>query len=798
MTLSTFRTAAKFCEQFEGFIFNHNEALLYQWIEEHEPSLFERIRQLVKAGKWNIIGGWYLQPDCNMPSGESFVRQILVGKNYFIKKFGVNVTTAVNFDPFGHTRGLVQILAKSGYDSYLFCRPAQQALELPAENFVWVGLDGSKITAARKADLYVTAYGKACEKIENLLIDNPDTKPGLILWGVGDHGGGASKIDLKNIDKLIKKRKDFNITHSSPQAYFRELKKQKLSEYSKSLHHCCRGCYTSMMRVKRLYRELENDLFVAEKMACAATYQGLIKYPERKIHEATYDLLFTQFHDAITGTSVQPVENCLLNRLGHGLEITSGIKAKAFFALSQGQSKEKNNQISILIYNPHPFPIRQIVECEFSLPEINFSGKFTDVKVFCKKRIIPCQLETQLCNISLEHRKRVAFLADLKPSQINRFDCKLRLIDKKPRLRFKGGRNNIDFKTKDLRVVINKKTGLIDKYHAKGKSLIAPKAFEAVVLNDSDDSWQIGKTALTGLADKFRLMSREAAKKFSGIEQGRPDSVRVIEDGPARTIIEALFSYNKSCICQRYKLPKFGTEIELEMRVYWNEKGRMLKLAIPLAARDTKVIAQTAYGLENYGDISDEHVGQKWIAATSKSKNLAITCINDCTYGFDLADNVLRPTLLRSPSYCGGHFSGCAYITPQDRFTAGQDQGEHIFRFWINMGSISRQLERIDRLALVRNEKPYALSYNPPGMAKKIKPLAILSDDVVQITAIKKAENNKDMIIRLFNPTDKFRAAILSLPLLQKKFKVKLSAFEIKTLRVNQRKRIKETDLMEK
>ena len=109
VAISTFRTAADLCEEFDGFVFNHNEAILYQWVEQYEPVLFKRIQRLVKQKKWHIMGGWYLQPDCNMPSGESFVRQILTGKQYFKEKFGVRITTAINFDPFGHTLSLIHI-----------------------------------------------------------------------------------------------------------------------------------------------------------------------------------------------------------------------------------------------------------------------------------------------------------------------------------------------------------------------------------------------------------------------------------------------------------------------------------------------------------------------------------------------------------------------------------------------------------------------------------------------------------------------------------------------------------------
>ena len=111
--ISTFRTAANFCEEVDGFVFNHNEALLYEWIEEYEPELFGRIQKLVADGKWHFMGGWYLQPDCIMLSGESFIRQIEYGRRYFKEKFDKTPTTAINFDPFGHTRGLVQILKKT-------------------------------------------------------------------------------------------------------------------------------------------------------------------------------------------------------------------------------------------------------------------------------------------------------------------------------------------------------------------------------------------------------------------------------------------------------------------------------------------------------------------------------------------------------------------------------------------------------------------------------------------------------------------------------------------------------------
>lgn len=97
--LSTFRVAAELCEKNDAFVFNHNESLLYQWIEEYEPELFRRIEALVRKGRWHIMGGWFVQPDCNIPHGESIVRQISTGRRYFREKFGAEPTTAIQLRP---------------------------------------------------------------------------------------------------------------------------------------------------------------------------------------------------------------------------------------------------------------------------------------------------------------------------------------------------------------------------------------------------------------------------------------------------------------------------------------------------------------------------------------------------------------------------------------------------------------------------------------------------------------------------------------------------------------------------
>lgn len=798
--VSTFRVAADFCEKYDGFVFNHNEVILYQWIEEYEPKLFQRIQALVEKGRWHIMGGWYLQSDCNMPSGESFIRQMLTGRQYFRDKFHVVPTTAINFDSFGHTRGLVQILKKSGYDSYLFCRPLQVDCSLPSDDFIWVGYDGSEILSHRSSEHYLSLRGEARSKVERWMSEHPELKTGAVLWGIGNHGGGPSRIDLQALNDLIKETGDCEIMHSTPEKYFKELMAdyRSLPKHEKDLNPYDIGCYTSQIRLKQKHRMLENEIYMLEKMMSSAVIQGFLKYPQNEIHEAVCDLMVSEFHDALPGSSVQPVEEATMKLLDHGLEIISRLKARAFFALSSGQKKAEDGEIPIMVYNPHPFKVKSIMECEFQLPDQNWKGGFSYPMLYKNGTPVPCQAEKELSNLNFfDWRKRAVFEAELEPGQMNRFDCIMKLLPQKPAPTLKEKNGMIEFKTDELEVLINCKTGLMDRYAANGVSCLKENAFALLVIADNDDSWGMTVKGFRNIAGTFQLMSREEGTKFSGVDESVLDSVRVIEDGDVRAVVEAVFSYGNSFICQTYKLPKHGTEVEIETRVHWNEKSKMLKLSIPTVFEAGKCLGQVAFGVEELPDNGDEAAAQKWAGVFSEKNGHAVTCINNGTYGVDFKDGEMRVSLLRSPGYSAHPLDDRA-IMLQDRYSPRIDQGERIFSFWLNGGKLEERLTHIDREALVHNEKPYALSFYPSGEGTKAYALAELKDDTVQVTAFKKAEANDGYIIRLFEPTGQERNTLLSIPIIGLEQQVNLKKFEIKTLKLDFKAgTLMEVDMME-
>lgn len=808
--LSTFRTAACFCDEFGEFVFCHNESLLYKWVEELEPELHEKIKGLVEEKRWHIMGGWFLQPDCNLPSGESFVRQILIGKKYFMQEFGYEPKTAVNFDPFGHSRGLVQILKKSGYKSYLFCRPDPGSLSLPSDDFVWVGYDGSEILAHRAPNHYNSEHGKVEDKILNWIKQNKDKKFGLLLWGVGDHGGGASREDLHQIRFLIKEQKKWEIRHSRPEDYFLTLEKYKndLPHYKKDLNPWAVGCYTTMARIKQSHRQLENSFFLTEKISSHAAMQNLIDYPHSELQKALEDLLFCEFHDILPGSSIPEVEEQALQKMDHGMEILSRLKFKAFMSLLSGEPSANEGEYPIFVYNPHPFAVNEDIVCELQPYQPNWEKETMLVPEIEDEhnRILPSQIEKESSNIADEWRKRVVFPAVLAPGKMQRFSCRLRKVETGPETKkFKNfesqssGSEIIEMTADQAKVVVNRDSGLVDAFEVQGRPLLLPNSFRCLVIEDYSDPWGMRVDSFRNVLGQFKLLNENESAEMAGISSRELDPVRIIEDGPVRIIVEALFKYNCSFLCLRYTLSKKNSMLGLELRVYWNEKDKMLKLSIPTTLSGGVCRGQVAYGVQEFMLPEKESIAQKWVGFWNNDNSVGVAVINEGTYGFDHQAGELRLSLLRSAAYAAHPTAPENPIVPQDRFEPRIDQGERIFRFWIEGGKGNSLWERLNRDALVKHEKPFALCCSPPGSGKKILPGIRLEDNCILLTAAKFAEDTSWLIIRLFEPTGKKRKTQVVVPVLNLTFPVALKPFEIKTIAIDlDTKEIFETDLLER
>lgn len=776
-TLSTFRIAADFCEEFDGFVFNHNESLLYQWVEEYEPELFAKIQNLVKQGRWHIMGGWYLQPDCNMPSGESLVRQIATGRKYFKEKFNRVPTTAINFDSFGHSRGLVQILKKAGYDSYIVGRPAAFMFDPPAVDFNWIGYDGSEIATHLSDELYNSSLGKATEKIENYRNGHQEANALLILWGIGNHGGGPSRIDLEQIAQLKEKLKKQNylLIHSTPEEYFDALPIQELPKFEKSLNSVMIGCYTSQILIKQKHRVLENILYSTEKMVCGAELQtGYIGNWDR-IKEAEKALLFSEFHDVLPGSSVKRAEEASLRNMDYAMELLSKERMRAFMSFAALEAKETAGNIPVFIYNASPYPVQRVVECEFQLQDQNRSGTYTDFEVYQDGKKIPSQLEKEDSNIPIDWRKRIVFDVNLAPFAVTAVRCKPVILPSKPSL-FQPDGDRIQLSDGSVSVSVGTDNGLIKEYIVDGVSMLSENTGELLVIRDDEDPWGMTKSSYRSVIGSFALADPARAGKIAGLQTPLAP-VRIIEQGEVRTVAEAIFTYEQSAAIVRYCFENASKRLQVKIKLQWMQPDKMIKLSLKSALSQAECYGQTIFGREKTIPDGRESVFQKWLTVADAQH--AVSVINTGIYAHDYCDNELRMTLLHSPAYCA-HPINDLQILPNDRYMPRIDIGERSFDFVIRAGEKDDLLANIDREAQIENESPFALSYYPSGKGGTAGGGMHLNNSSIILSAFTKEKNG--YLIRLFNPLPQQEPAHLTFPAAKAKADLLFQPFEIKTL----------------
>lgn len=723
--ISTFRVAADFCEEYDGFVFNHNEAILYEWVEEHEPQLFERIKKLVKKGNWKIMGGWYLQPDCVMTSGESLLSQIDIGNEYFMEKFGIKPTTAINFDPFGHTRGLVQILTKKGYDSYIFMRP----YEIDGD-FIWEGFDGSQVFAHGIFDGYGTNRGKTVEKIKDCIEAKNDNDVYLCLWGVGNHGGGPSRIDLEAISEYMK-TSDVEIIHSSAEEYVSSKSREDLNVLKKSLGPCMVGCYTSMTRIKQANRRLENKIALTEKIMSYADLTTDFEFDSDRLRKAKKALAFCQFHDVLPGSGIKAVEDDSLQTFAYGEEIADTLYDKAFFKLCAGQKKANDGEIPIIVFNPHPYEIDGEFEIGFMLGDQNWvENTVTVAEVYDENgNPLPTQNEKPEPTFNLDWMQRIIFKGKLAPSSVTRFDCHLTVIESENIWTPACDADDVTVSNDRMTVRISSKTGLIDSYTVDGKEYIKNSG-KIEIYRDNEDPWGMNVNSFEELAGTFELMSDAEANEFIGYPDEKIKNVRIIDDGCVRTKVQAFFKYNRSVAIVTYSIPKNNTCIDVDIMLYSNETNKMIKYSIDTGLCGTPY-GETAFGFEELPDDYQESVFHKWCGIKESDKALYI--INRGTYGGSFSKSNIKLSLLRTPVY-SAHPIRQRKVSPTDKFLKHIDMGERQFSFRITTK------QDIAREAQIYNEAPRVHSFFPSGDG--VRPQSVIKTD------------NADVILSSMRKTD--------------------------------------------
>lgn len=779
--ISTFSAAADFLEEYDEFVFNHNESVLYEWIEKYNPKLFERIKAFIKAGKWKVVGGWYLQPDCNMPNGESIIRHIIKGRQYFIENFGQSSKIAVNFDSFGHSRGLVQVLQDAGYIGYICCRPMEPVQE---RDMIWKGFNGSEILLHRAVDGYNSLLGKAAEKIRKHIEQFKDKSCHLVLWGVGNHGGGPSRKDLDDIRQLTKEYTEIEIKHSSLDEYFEEISKQKesLSIYDKSLNYVMQGCYTSQVRIKQLHKKLENELQMTEKMTSLAALNGL-EYDKKPIEAAVYDLLFSEFHDALPGTSIKDAEEATLRLLSHGLEELIRQKFNCFIYLTGGQKRAADGEYPIFVFNPHPYEIETVIECEMMLSDQNW-GELVAYPVVLDEngRECQCQLEKESSNIPIDWRKKVVFNAKLNPSVMNRFSC---FFEFRKKAEKETNKSKFEFYFADKKVSFDETTGLVSSYVIGGKEYADGKLGVIRVYEGYCDPWGFKFNNYNKMLGEFKLMSKAEAERFTNNNFEEYSALRVIEDGPVRVKLEGFFTYNNSNAIVQYIIPKKGTDFRIDITLYNNEPDSIIRLGFGSALKDAVLQGNTIFGREEL-PLGEEVVAQDYTLLSDGNTTMSV--ISFGTYGLKYGESGLEYTLINSAAY-SAHPIEDKTILPRDRYSSRMDIGERRFSFVVNASEMKERFNHIEYENLILKQQPYCLNYFPTGEGILPRYRYHIDNKSIMVTAFKQAEDGRGYIIRFFNNTDEVQDFNINLGVIKDKITIK--PMEFLTYRILDDKMIK-------
>lgn len=780
VALSTFSSVANLLDSYD-FVFCHNESVLYEWVEEYDPQLFARIKTFIEKGKWKIMGGWYLQPDCNIPTAESIIRQVLTGRKYFAEKFNQPANTvATNLDSFGHSQGLPYVLNKLGITGYVSHRPMEFFLPL-APDFTWKGLGGGELKFSRPSS-YNSEMGKAREKIEAEMDIAKDDETLIVLWGVGNHGGGPSRLDLERIEDLKKEMPDVEFVYSSPEEFFAENKYFSRKEFQGDLYPCFPGCYTSQIEIKQTHRQLENLFYATEKLLSYADMSGVTEYPSEEMDKIQKVLLFAQFHDILPGTTVRFVKEEALRMIGEGINRLNALNAKAMYMLAKDCKKALPLEYPVFVFNPAPYKVTEYIENPVLMAERFFEG-FADLEVRNDKGTVVSQVIKEDSNIPIEWAKKVAFEAELEPMSLTRFDIKCVHRPEKPVLPVCN--EDITIENNGRKVTVGINSGLIESLVVDGTEYIGSPAFLPVIYEDNEDPWAMQPYQQKRLVERqkpFRLASRKEAAVISGCKTEELSPVRIIEDGRFFCVIEAVFIADNSSVVTQYKVYKTSRKIVVDMELDFNHKDKMIKLEIPsknMSCAETQILG----GFENVPSDGSERVCHKWVLLRDEKKNKALAVINNCIYGFSAKGNVLQLSLVRGTAYTAHFISPDRRILRDDRYSPRCDQGEHRYSFEILADSYDKVKEKIDREALSFNEKPFVQNIFPQGNNEIEKSgISLSGDGTVVMTAMKKSSDGS-YVIRLVNTSDgEAKAAFIAQ---KQSISCTFEPFEIKTLELN-------------
>jgi len=666
----TWGTALQLMNEYPMYTFTQSAAQYNVWMAEKYPQINDAIKQRIQEGRWEIVGGMWIEPDLNMPDGESLVRQILIGKRTYKQLYGVDVRIGWNPDSFGYNWQLPQIYKRAGIDYFVTQKMVwNDTNQLPLKLFWWESPDGSKVLT-----YFPHGYDNADFNPSRLAADMMTAReraaglPEMMdLYGVGDHGGGATREVLDDgvhwsaADKITPKMQ-FGLA----QTFFNDVE-GKLDSDSPTWNYAVlaagkehlgatsndririptwndelyfeyhRGVQTTQANHKRNMRESEEWMLNAEKYASLAWLNGSA-YPHAELNDAWKKVLFNQFHDLAAGSGIGVIYKDAQNDYDEIRRSTNEVSAAALHTLQAEIDTHGDAGVPVVIFNPLAWNRSGIVSVEVEMPAAIPQNVYV---LDAHQRVLPS------LRVGQDTRTNTVRLL-VQARDVPSFGYQVvRVVPGKQDAQTDLKANGLELENSFLKVAVNAHTGCITSLYDKksqfetltsggcGNELIAfkdiPKDYDAWNIDSNFD------------------------QVFTRLEQA--DSVELVESNSLRAVIRVSRHWQASKFVQDIVLYNGSDQVEVVNDIDWHEEHILLKAAFPLAASGKQATYEIPYGSiqrpttrdNSWESAKFEVPALRWADAGNEAHGFSL--INESKYGYDDKGNVLRLSLLRSPTW---------------------------------------------------------------------------------------------------------------------------------------------------
>ncbi|MEA5578835.1 alpha-mannosidase [Anabaena sp. UHCC 0451] len=745
---NTFESVLKLQQDFPELIFCHTTPALYAWVEKNRPDLFREIQNQVNSGRWEVLGGFWVEPDLNLIAGESIVRQLLYGQRYFLAKFGKISPIVWVPDTFGFCGTLPQFLANAGIEFFV-----TQKLRWNDTNkfdyglFWWRSLDGSKILSYMSAPI-----GETIDPVKMVqYVCDWETQTGLhdALWlpGVGDHGGGPTR-DMLEVARRWEHSPIFpKLEFTTAENYLQQIKSQvkHLPIWDDELYlEFHRGCYTTHADQKRWNRKSERLLYQAELFATLATVTCGVAYPQAEVETAWKQVLFNQFHDILPGSSITQVYQDALPEWEAVEKVGKKILDESLRAIASHinlPQPPQPNSIPIIIFNSLNWERSEVVSV--TLPNIITESHSAKADFVCVAPEFHSEGNSKWEIYNLEGNQLLSqpsensllFLATI-PS-IGYQIYWLSPTSANPNIENSELPKNWRLENEYLRVQVNPETGDLES--------IFDKIQEREILNGEGNQLQ----AFADTGQYWDAWNIDPDYNTKPLPATKLKSIQWLENGEIQQRLRIVRQIGKSEFSQDYILQIASPLLKIKTTVNWQENHVLVKTAFPLNLNAEFATYEVPCGVIRRSTNPQTPTEQakwevpalKWadLTADTETGKYGVSILNDCKYGYDAKNNQLRLTLLRSSHW------------PDSQ----ADIGIHEFTYslyphlssWEQANTVKKAYELNTPLQILVNPKIYPSKFS----IYENKSFLNLSANNLIVMALKPSEDNpQKFIIRFY------------------------------------------------